>query len=338
MAKSKVSVPSIFTISKYLKPENLIPVYFFFGEDLYSIENAVRAIENAVQPLITSEFDVENFNSQDKEFADIIDTAYTFPFGSGKRLLIFKGFEDKKDSKTRLTSYLKNVNDSTVFVIIRYGSISNLEVEPYTSLLKKDFLFEAKELKGDELISWILKFTARKGKNINPVSAGILVDMVGENRTLIEMQLQKIFAFLGDAKEITNEVIKTISSELKEYTIFDLQNAIGVRNKTKAFETAFNLLDKGKDALFIIAMLNRYFTAIAQIPELEKSGKSDFEISRAINVSSYYYKDYKQASRYFKDLKMIEIAHALLEADISLKSTAMEQKTLISVLITQILS
>jgi DNA polymerase-3 subunit delta len=338
MAKNKVSVPSIFSISKYLKPENLLPVYFFFGEDLYSIENAMRAVEKAVKPFITSDFDVENFNSQDKELADAIDIACTFPFGSGKRLIVYKGFEDRKDNKNKLTSYLKDLNSSTVFVIIKYGNISNLEAEPYTTLLKNEFLFEARELKGDELISWIIKFSARNGKNINTGNAAILVDMVGENRTLIEMQLQKVFAFLGDTKEITNEVIKTISSELKEYSIFDLQNAIGVRNKVKAVETAFNLLDKGKEALFIIAMLNRYFTAIAQIPELEKSGKTDFEIARAINVSSYYYKDYKQASRYFRDVKMIEIARALLEADISLKSTAMEQKTIISVLITKILS
>lgn len=337
MAKNKVQVPSIFSISKYLKPDSLLPIYFFFGDDLYSIENSVRAVENAAQPFITSDFDLEVFNSQDKDFADVLDLASTFPFGSEKRLLIYKGFEDKKDDRAKLTSYVKNLSSSTIFIIVRYGNISNLETEPYTSLLKNDFIFEGRELKGDELISWVMKYSAKKGKSINSENAAVLVEIVGENRTLIEMQLQKIFSYLGDVKEITYDTIKAISSELKEYTIFDLQNAIGAKNKTKAMETAYNLLDKGKEALFILAMLTRYFTAIAQIPELEKSGKSDFEIARAIGVHHFYYKDYKNASRYYRDKKMVNIARALFEADVSLKSTSTEQKTIITILITEIL-
>lgn len=337
MAKSKIQAPSIFSITKYLKPENLLPVYFFFGDDLYSIENSIRAVENAARPLIASDFDLEVFNSQDKEFTDVLDIASTFPFGSDKRLVIYKGFEDRKDERAKLTSYLKNLNTSTIFIIVRYGNISNLETEPYFSLMKNNFLFEGRELKGDELITWIMKYSAKKGKSINPENANVLVEIVGENRTLIEMQLQKIFSYLGDTKEVNYDVIKTISSELKEYTIFDLQNAIGARNKSKAVETAYNLLDKGKEALFILAMLTRYFTAIAQIPELEKSGKSDFEIARAIGVHSFYYKDYKNASRYYKDKKMIDIARALFNADKSLKSTSIEQKTIITVLLAEIL-
>lgn len=337
MAKSKVPVASIFSISKFLKKDSLLPIYFFFGEDSYSIESAVRSIETVVQPLLASDFDKETISGKDRTVSEIVDLASAFPFGSEKKLLILKDFDELKGDKKSFSSYVRNPSLFTILVITKHGAISNLEAEPYLSLRKENFIFEANELKGDELINWIIKYSARKQKAISYENAAMLVSIVGENRSLIEMQLHKIFAYLGDEKEITHEVIQNQSSQLKEYTIFDLQNAIGARNKVKAFEVANNLLDKGKDALFIILMLTRYFTAIAQIPELEKNNIPDQEAARIIGTHSFFYKDYKKASLYYRDLRLLKAGKALFNADLTIKTTSIDQKTVITMLLAEIL-
>lgn len=338
MAKSKIQVPSIFTISKFLKQETLLPIYFFFGEDSYSIENAVKTVENVVQPLLASDFDKEVISGKDRTIAEVIDLASAFPFGSEKKMIILKDFDEIKGDKKSFSTFIKNPPLFTIIVITKHGSISNLEAEPYLSLRQKNYIFEANDLKGDELISWIVKYSAKKQKLISNENAAMLVSIVGENRSLIEMQLHKIFAYLGDEKEITHEIIQKQSSALKEFTIFDLQNAIGVRNKIRALEVANNLLDKGKDALFIIVMLTRYFTALAQIPELEKNSTTDQEGARIIGTHPFYYKDYKRASIYYRDLKLLKAGKALFHADLTIKTTSVDPKTVITMLLAEILS
>ena len=57
MAKSKVTASPVSEAVKNLKRGELLPVYYFFGEDTFSIDTAVKAVDTAVKPYITSDFD-----------------------------------------------------------------------------------------------------------------------------------------------------------------------------------------------------------------------------------------------------------------------------------------
>lgn len=337
MAKSKNPAQSIYNISNYLKKDTFLPIYFFFGEDQYSIDSAVRLVEEKLAPLIGSELDREVISGKDRSIIEIIDAASAFPYGGGKKVIVVKEFEEIKGDKKKITPYAKNPNPETILIMVKNGSISNLETEPYHTLRGNNFMFEANVLKGEELITWVIKYVGRKGKKISHENASLLVNIVGENRSTIEMQLHKIITFVGDQAEITDEVIRNLSSALKEFTIFDLQNAISVRNRARSFEMAYNLLDKGKEALFIIAMLNKYFSTIARIPEVDRMGLSDAEAARLAGVHPYYYKDYKKASQNYPARKLFIIARAIFKADLSMKSTAVDPKTAITILLTEIL-
>jgi DNA polymerase-3 subunit delta len=105
-----------------------------------------------------------------------------------------------KDKKN-LVSYLESPPDFTVLVLIHYGSITNFSTEPFESLLRNNFLFEAKELKGDNLVNWLIEFVEAKGKILTSDNAQMLVDISGENRSMLESQLEKIFTFLGEKEK-----------------------------------------------------------------------------------------------------------------------------------------
>ena len=339
MANNKSDVQSIYSIGKFLKEDSLLPIYFFYGDDNYALENAVKAIEKAVDPLLTSEFDKEIINAEEKTIVELMDLASVFPFGSKKKIIILKDFDELKGDKKQFGSYVKDPAPSTVLVVIKYGKIQNHNTLPYSLLLEKNYLFEANELKGKELVNWIVRYSAKNGKIISEDNAELLLDIVGENRSMIEMQLQKIFTYLGDNKEIRLDVIKSVASQIKEYIIFDLLNAIGSMNKSKAVEILLNLLSQGdedKQALFILVMLNKYFTGIAQIPELEKGNLTDQSKAKIIGTHPYYYKDYVRAGRFFKEEKMLNISRALLRTDVMLKTTSANARTLMLMLLAEI--
>ncbi|MCK7526023.1 MAG: hypothetical protein MZV64_54650 [Ignavibacteriales bacterium] len=84
MAKSKA--PAIQDIEKQLKQKKLLPVYYLFGEDTYSVDITFAEIEKTVQPFITSDFDKEVLYGENQNLTNIIGLASTFPFGSEKSL------------------------------------------------------------------------------------------------------------------------------------------------------------------------------------------------------------------------------------------------------------
>ncbi len=335
MAKSRLKAPSILNASKDISSGKILPVYFFFGEDTYSLDKILKLIEKSVEPFITSDFDKEVIYADDKNLPDIISIASSFPFGSEKKYVLVKEFE-KINNKKNLINYVNSPADFTILVMVYNGSISNLAAEPYKSLLENNFIYEAVELKGNNLVDWIIQYAQENGKNINREVASVFLEMVGDNRNLIETQLEKVFIFLGENKEITIESIESLSARFKEYTIFDLQDSLAVKNKQTSFKVAFNLLENGSEPVFIIHMLTKFFTGILRINELKSSKIPEQQIARIVGTHPYYLKKFYNARRLYSDIELINISRALLNADISVKTTSIDKKNIVTVLLTEI--
>ena len=123
MAKTKA--PSVLDVLSDLKKGNIKPLYYFFGEDYFILQSAVKAVKEAVSPFITSDFDKETIYGNDKTIHEVLDYASSFPFGSEKKLIILKEFEKVKDKKP-LAGYSQSPVDFTVLVVVHNGSISSI--------------------------------------------------------------------------------------------------------------------------------------------------------------------------------------------------------------------
>ena len=336
MAKKKVNIPSILEVNKELKKNNILPIYYLCGEDSYNIDITLANIQKKASPFIASDFDKETIYGENKTYLEVIDYAQAFPFGSEKKLIIFKQAEKPKDKKD-LVRYIESPAEFTILICIHDGTISNPESEPYNTLLKNGYLFEAKELKGKHLLDWLLAEVESRNKKITNENAGLMIDIVGESKQLLELQLDKILLFLGEKDEITLEAITSLSTRLKEYSIFDLQNAIGKKNKELALKYAYNLLEKGNDLVMILAMLAKYFTGLARVSELISTNVNEYQAARIVGTHPYYYKDYIEARRKYSDKEIVKAFRALLNADLTNKTTQTDQRTIITLLIADII-
>ena len=335
MAKS--NLPSVTEIPKYISKEKYLPVYFICGEDQYTIDLAVDMIEKTLSPLILSDFDKEIINAEKSQnLSQILDLAFSFPFGGGKKLIIIKNF-DKFNERKELSSFIKNPPEFTILVITQPGKISDSSKEPYSLLLEKRCLFEARIATGEELIEWLEKKARQMGLNLSKDLARLLVDIVGEEKNLLEIQLQKIVNYSVNKEKISSDDIIKIASPTKEYSIFNLQDAMGKGDKSKAVEIAFNLLDSGMEIIAIINMLSKFVLTLSQIMELARSGINDNEAARQAGVSWGYYINCKKALFLLNDDRLLNASRALLNADTATKTSSADPKTVLLILIAEML-
>lgn len=334
---AKQSLQQISQLSKFLTKETLLPIYFLCGEDNYAIEQAVEAIEKVVSPLLGSDFDREVFNA-DKSFElnQVLDQALSFPFGGDKRLIEIKNFEKLSDKKS-LSSYAKDPASFSVLIITQMGAISNLSSEPYNILISKGFLFEAKPISGNELVDWFVRVAKKNGLDLPADHTRAVIEVVGENKSLLEMQIQKFLDYSNSGKKLTVEELIKLSSPTKEYSIFDFIGTLGQGNKAKSLEVGFNLLNSGVEIVFIINMVAKFVMTVAQILDLTRQRISENEGARLAGVSYYYYLNCKKATFFMSDAKLHNAAKALLNADLSVKSSGMDHKAILQILIVELL-
>ncbi len=334
--KGEIGSISIYSLKEYIKPDKLQPVYFFYGVDTFAIENGVKEIEKVAAPFLMSDFDKEIISAEKKQkISEIIDLAYAFPFGNGKKLMIVKNFENISDKKN-FVSYIENPSETTILVLIYNGKINNLASGPYKLLAQKKYLFEAKELKGKELINWLILQAGSLELNLSAENALALIDIVGSSTSLLQMQLHKFKNFLGNESEISLEIIEKLSSATKEHNIFELQEALGRGSKKKSLQIIYNLLESGQELTMIIAMLAKFVSVAAQSIELSAKHTPDDAAAKAIGISRFYYKKCKSAA-FFKSHTRLKIAgQALFNADLLLKTTSTGNKTIATKLISEI--
>ncbi|QQS36299.1 MAG: DNA polymerase III subunit delta [Ignavibacteriales bacterium] len=337
MAKKKINCPPVSEIPKQLKKGNILPFYYLFGEDLFSLTQTAELIIKASEKFITSDFDKELIYGNDRTAAEITTLASSFPFGSEKKIVYVKEAEKLKERKS-LSSYANSPAEFTVLILVHNGSITGAETEPIKSILKNNFLFEAAELKGKYLISWLINNCESNGKTISPVNAEYFVELIGEDKFLLENQLEKIFTFMGDKDEITFEIIRTIASSVKVYSIFDLQEAIGKKDKETSLKIAFNLLQNGIEVPQIVGMLTKYFTTLSKLGSLMNSGLQRNEIASRAGIYPYFFDNYIRAKNQFTVDDLYNSVNALYKADLSSKTTSKDKKTIVTELIAEILN
>ena len=74
--------------------------------------------------------------------------------------------------------------------------------EPYKSLYANNYIFEAKELKGRELSEWLHKKAKLEKLDITTEAGQVLIEMVGENKAILEMQLKKLSSYTTTSETI----------------------------------------------------------------------------------------------------------------------------------------
>lgn len=337
MSKSQ-SIPSIYDTLKTLAKDKLLPVYLLSGEDDFLISEVASKITNFAETLIVSDFDKESFSIEKNDnFSSILDLAIAFPFGNGKKVITVKNFEKVSDKKL-LSEYISNPAEFTCLILINYGKISSPLKEPFIELANKGFLFETPKKDTKGLVNWILHRSNELNFKISEENALLVTEIVGEEKGLIDMQLRKYSDYIDNGENIDVEIINKLTSSTKEYTVFNLQDQIASGNKSKALEIAYNLLDGNFEIVQIITIITKFITTIAQIHELAPLHQNDFAAAKIANVSPYYYINCKKGMRVFDHKRLMKSVKALLSADLMVKTTASDPKTIITILLTEILS
>ncbi len=329
MAKrKKLNALNIYEINKYLNKENPLPIYYFFGKDNFAKDAVVKIVLKNYSDFISSDFDSEVIDcSKNTTIDQIISLASAFPFGGDKKIVVVKNFDQIKNKKA-LLQYVKSPSDFTILVILDNSEVL-YETELNNELNSHKYIFHAAGLSGSSWNDWIISRARELKLKISGINSQLLLELVGENKSLLLRQLEKFADYLGEDKEITKELITELASKTKGYTIFDLQDAVMSGNKAKALKIGKNILNSGVDIGMIVNSLANliYLTALGfELKRTENNSKKEAGI---LHLHPFYYGKARNAKYFSTDgiAKLEQVFSALLKADLAIKTSAADGET-----------
>lgn len=331
----------ISTVAQDLKAKKLKPVYFFYGKDGYEIEKRTQALQKYLEPEIPFDYDIQLFQGSSTTIDDLLDFCQSFPLAGDRRLAIVKNFNnlkfDGRKYNSHLVSYFKNPSPHTTLVIL-YDDVNFPDKEPYKTMAEMGYVYVARTPEFDDLVVWVESTAKLAGKRIERHDAELLVSLTGDDKLMIEMQLEKLIEFAGSDKvDIDADMIKRSVAPTKQFTIFDFIDKVLIKDKPSALRLLGKIMNQGEPALLILFHLNRQFSTIVNVREALSSGQNDFEAASAAGIQKWQLDKLKPAlQKYsFKDLSLVYAA--LLRADIALKSSDTDEKTVMFTALNEIL-
>ena len=308
-------------LQKSIKSNDLSPVYLLHGEEPFFIEQATELFLSHVLDEREKEFNLNIFYGQDANSQVIVNAAMQYPLMADKRLIIIKEAQQMRERELgALKAYMENPSPSTVLVLQYKGKKYPMTKGKLAAALKKNaVIFESKKIYENKVPQWIISYGRSLGLNIDNHAAGLLTELLGNNLGNIGNELQKLKIAVGDNKNINSESIKKHITLSREYNIFELNKALGMKNHAKVFEIIrnFSLNPSNYPIVFVITVLFGYFSKLIILAE--NIHKNDKELATLAKINPFFLREYKKSLKNYSKSQLYNVMDILKEYDLKSK-------------------
>ncbi len=334
MAKTKEKFDSLSLLAS-INNKKFSPLYFFYGEEDFLIEELVDAIiANAVEPS-TKEFNFDILYGNEVSGKQVVALASSYPMMAERRIVIVKDIERLSDKEV-LEGYCEKPSSTTVLVLL--AKEPDMRRKPYPTLKKHAVGGEFSRLYDNQVQQWIEQRCKKLGYKISPEAIAILHFYVGNSLRENANELEKLQLALGEKKVIEVKDVENVVGVSREFTVFELANAVGEKNTTRAFSIVERLLQNGESAVLMITTLTRHFIILWKLSELVRSSSSDAEMAQKVGVHPFFLNQYKTHLKKYSISAIEKSFLSLVIADEKLKTVSIEVRTILFTMLTEIMS
>jgi len=291
MAKSG---PTYAELEAELKSGKVLPVYLLYGEEDFLVDQALGGILDAALGGGDRGFNLDVMRGGDDDARDIIARASSFPMMADRRVVVVRDADKMSGREPEfVASYVDHPLSSTCLVLV--ATKPDFRKKPFSTLRKAGGAVEFKRLYDNQVSSWITDRLRQAGRRIEPEAAKLLAAYAGTSLREVNNELDKLSILAGDQKEITEDDVSAVVGMSREFSIFELQRALGRRQTARAVSIIDRMLGAGERVPAIIASLTTYFVTLWKLHDMRRRGVSPGDQAAVARVNPFFMKEYIEA-------------------------------------------
>ena len=186
---------------------------------------------------------------------------------------------------------------------------------------------------GEALARWVKTAAEEKGAAIGPAAIAVLTNLIGNDLWALDQELEKLSLYCW-GRPIEEADISSMVSQAKEASIFAAVDAMVEGRQGQAHQLLQQLRQDGRDASYIIAMLERQLRLLALARDALDRKIDQRSAGQILGTSSQFVirKTMAQARKHsWDDIKWRY--RRLLEADLSIKQGRVEPDVALEMLV-----
>ena len=278
------------------------------------------------------------FEGTSTQVGEVVDLVNTMPFMSEHRLVLCEntgwlaGESGLSDDKfTMLTDSLTNIGEDVVFVMCEEKVDKRSKLFKFLSKngSSEEFAKESEET----LKRWIAGYLKNSNKKITAAAAEYLLTEVGNDMTLLSLEMEKLIAWCLERDEVTIKDIDTVCTHQVNGKIFDMITAISEHRQKEALALYYDLLTLRESPFHIQSLLVRQYNNLLAVRDGMDRNYSFAMIADKTGIKDWLVKKMSYIAKKMPSSKIEEAIEACARAEEDIKTGNMVDVLAIELLI-----
>ncbi|MDW8274279.1 MAG: DNA polymerase III subunit delta [Chitinophagales bacterium] len=275
-----------------------LPVYVFCGEEPYFTDTLTEKVLQYALTESEKAFNQSIFYGREISARHIIEAATRLPMMAQRQVVVIKEAQSldlkKEEDQLLLTNYFKKPLQSTVLVFAFKNASPDKRKTLWKEAAKSRGFFESKKIYDDKMPQVIRKIAEQKGYSIEETAIALMIESMGNNLTVILNEIDKMTVSKAKGTSITVADVENLAGISREYSVFELNNALAYRDAEKAFRIA-HFLSNSKNNPFVMTIASLYSFFSKVYVALAYKNADDTTLSSALKIKPFFLKEYKAA-------------------------------------------
>ena len=342
MAKKPISdnsaLQALKTDIRNLDPARL---YIFHGEEVFLLHHYLDQLRKKLLDELTESFNYHRLTAETFEVQAFADAVEAMPMMAERTLVQVDEidlFKLGEGDRNKMAEVLSDIPDWCT-VVFTYETVA---WKPDKRLKK---LWEAIEKNGSivefakqsqrDLVAWVTRHFAAKGKRISNDLCCYLIDITGGTMTALAGEIAKICAYSG-ADEIKKSDIDAVTEPVLDAVVFQMTDLLSQGQYGAALEKLRTLLKMQQEPIAILGAVGSHFRRLGTARTLLDNGKTAGDLMRLAGMPEYGARKTMDAARRFSPDFCAKAAELVLETDYKMKTSFDDQDRLLELLILQL--
>lgn len=290
-------------IIKDIKAKKLEKIYFLHGEEPFFIDEITKAItENALEEN-ERDFNQVVVYGKDVEPLSLISELKNYPMMAARKLVILKEAQDFK-LMDALESYFEAPSETTIFVVNYKYKTYDTRKKLIKAAAKNGIVYKSEKVKEYQLNDWIQSYVKSEGFGITSKACMLLAEFLGNDLGRVVSEIDKLAILLEKGTTINDIHIEENIGISKDYNVFELTNALAVRDIPKVFKIVdyFDHNPKATDIIIVVTTVFRFYTQLMRIHFLPNKSKE--AVAAALKIHPFVASSLINASKVFNPKKI----------------------------------
>ena len=305
--------------------------------EAFLLQHYLNQLHKVILDELTESFNLHRFNQENFDLQHFADAVENLPMMAERTLVQVDDidlFKFPEDARNRLTEIINDIPEYCTLVMV-YNTVEFKQDKRFKKLsdaVSKAEIVEFQKQSQRDLVAWISRHFAAKGKYIAPELCVYLLELTDGTMTSIKGEIEKIAAFSA-AESICKEDIDAVTEPVLDAVVFQMTDMLGAKDFARAMDSLQKLLKMQQEPIAILGAIGNHFRRIATAKSLLESGANSTELMRLCGMSDYAARKTMGVAKRFSATFCAKAAELVLETDYAMKTSLDDGQRLLEMLI-----